>query len=141
MAPGIRIHHAEGKNQNMTKHDAARRAFLVERRLAPGAVAGVLGSYPTRTPSWNGISKRMLPAPPATSQRRGAWSVFNHDHAANDCSGSTERLMPGAPDKPGASDAGVLNYIDLALSAPTPIFRISTGAGLASTRRALSQDL
>jgi gluconate 2-dehydrogenase gamma chain len=28
----------------------------------------------------------------------------------------TERLMPGAPGKPGASDAGVLNYIDLALA-------------------------
>ena len=28
----------------------------------------------------------------------------------------TERLMPGAPDKPGASDTGVLNYIDLALA-------------------------
>ena len=28
----------------------------------------------------------------------------------------TERLMPGAPGKPGARDAGVLNYIDLALS-------------------------
>src|SRR5204863_7567899 len=27
-----------------------------------------------------------------------------------------ERLMPGAPGKPGARDAGVLNYIDLALS-------------------------
>ena len=28
----------------------------------------------------------------------------------------TERLMPGAPGKPGAPDAGVLNYIDLALA-------------------------
>ncbi len=28
----------------------------------------------------------------------------------------TERLMPGAPDKPGANDTGVLNYIDLALA-------------------------
>src|SRR5262249_8641353 len=28
----------------------------------------------------------------------------------------TERLMPGAPGKPGAKDAGVLNYIDLALA-------------------------
>ena len=27
-----------------------------------------------------------------------------------------ERLMPGAPGKPGARDAGVLNYIDLALA-------------------------
>jgi gluconate 2-dehydrogenase gamma chain len=28
----------------------------------------------------------------------------------------TERLMPGAPGKPGATDANVLNYIDLALA-------------------------
>jgi gluconate 2-dehydrogenase gamma chain len=28
----------------------------------------------------------------------------------------TERLMPGEPGKPGAREAGVLNYIDLALS-------------------------
>jgi gluconate 2-dehydrogenase gamma chain len=27
-----------------------------------------------------------------------------------------ERLLPGAPGKPGARDAGVLNYIDLALA-------------------------
>jgi gluconate 2-dehydrogenase gamma chain len=27
-----------------------------------------------------------------------------------------ERIMPGAPGKPGARDAGVLNYIDLALA-------------------------
>src|SRR5262249_2441886 len=27
-----------------------------------------------------------------------------------------ERIMPGAPGKPGATDAGVINYIDLALA-------------------------
>jgi gluconate 2-dehydrogenase gamma chain len=54
-----------------------------------------------------------------------------HDHAAGSGSGYgaalnvdqsatikafTERLMPGAPGKPGATDANVLNYIDLALA-------------------------
>src|SRR5262249_47805164 len=45
--------------------------------------------------------------------RHGAF--FNHDDAAT-VAAFTGRLMPGAPGKPGARDAGVLNYIDLALS-------------------------
>jgi gluconate 2-dehydrogenase gamma chain len=55
--------------------------------------------------------------------------AVQHDHAAGGTFGAflngddsalidalTERLMPGAPGKPGAHDAGVLNYIDLALA-------------------------
>src|ERR1019366_7575108 len=42
-------------------------------------------------------------------------AFFNHDDAAT-IAAFTERLMPGAPDQPGARDSGVLNYIDLALS-------------------------
>ena len=37
-------------------------------------------------------------------------------HQAATIMAFTERLMPSAPGKPGARDAGVLNYIDLALS-------------------------
>ena len=40
---------------------------------------------------------------------------FNSDDAAT-IAAFTERLMPGAPGKPGARDAGVLNYIDLSLA-------------------------
>jgi gluconate 2-dehydrogenase gamma chain len=42
-------------------------------------------------------------------------AFFNHADAAT-IAAVTERLMPGAPGKPGARHADVLNYIDLALS-------------------------
>jgi gluconate 2-dehydrogenase gamma chain len=40
---------------------------------------------------------------------------FNDEHAAT-VEAFAERLMPGAPGKPGARDANVINYIDLALA-------------------------
>jgi gluconate 2-dehydrogenase gamma chain len=42
-------------------------------------------------------------------------AFFNHADAAT-IAAFTERLMPSAPGKPGARDADVLNYIDLALA-------------------------
>ena len=45
----------------------------------------------------------------------GHGAFFNDDDAAT-VAAFAERLMPGAPGKPGARDAGVLNYIDLALA-------------------------
>ena len=45
----------------------------------------------------------------------GHGAFLNDDDAAT-VAAFTERLMPGAPGKPGARDAGVLNYIDLALA-------------------------
>jgi gluconate 2-dehydrogenase gamma chain len=51
--------------------------------------------------------------PRATRPEAGAF--FNQDQAAM-IAAFAERLMPGAPGKPGAIDAGVLNYIDLALA-------------------------
>ena len=49
------------------------------------------------------------------SSGEGHGAFFNDDDAAT-VAAFTERLMPGAPGKPGARDAGVLNYIDLALA-------------------------
>jgi gluconate 2-dehydrogenase gamma chain len=46
----------------------------------------------------------------------GGYGAFFNDDDAATVAAFTERLMPGAPGKPGALDAGVLNYIDLALS-------------------------
>src|SRR5262249_52885664 len=43
----------------------------------------------------------------------GAW--LNGEESAA-IAAFAERLMPGEPGKPGATDAGVLNYIDLALA-------------------------
>ena len=45
----------------------------------------------------------------------GHGAFFNDDEAAT-VAAFAERLMPGAPGKPGAGDADVLNYIDLALA-------------------------
>ena len=62
-------------------------------------------------------------APPAAAQNApmqmdhgaGLGAFFNPEESAT-VSAFTERLMPGAPGKPGARDVGVLNYIDLALA-------------------------
>jgi gluconate 2-dehydrogenase gamma chain len=49
----------------------------------------------------------------AATYRHGAF--FNNDDAKT-VAAFAERLMPGAPGKPGATDANVLNYIDISLS-------------------------
>jgi gluconate 2-dehydrogenase gamma chain len=46
----------------------------------------------------------------------GGLGAFFNPEEAGTITAFTERLMPGAPGKPGAHDAGVLNYIDLALA-------------------------
>jgi gluconate 2-dehydrogenase gamma chain len=48
-----------------------------------------------------------------TSVQHGAF--FNYEQATT-VAAFTERLMPDAPGKPGSREAGVLNYIDLALA-------------------------
>ena len=87
--------------------NTTRRTFLVRALIGAGAVAGA--EHPR-----NAEAQNTPPAQPHSSgDRHGAF--FNHDDAAT-IAAFTERLMPGAPGKPGAHDAGVLNYIDLALS-------------------------
>jgi gluconate 2-dehydrogenase gamma chain len=101
----------------MSKHDEARRAFLVG--------AAVVGA---------GAATGAALVPEALAQQQPAatnTAAPGHDHAAASGSGYgaalnvdesatikafAERLMPGAPGKPGATDANVLNYIDLALA-------------------------
>jgi gluconate 2-dehydrogenase gamma chain len=97
----------------MTKHDAARRAFLVRAAVGAGAVAGA-GLVPEAHAQ---LEQHKQADAPTHEHPNGALhgAFFNHDDAAT-IAAFTERLMPGAPGKPGANDAGVLNYIDLALS-------------------------
>jgi gluconate 2-dehydrogenase gamma chain len=98
----------------MSKHDEARRAFLVGAAVAGAAASTAL------------VPEALAQQPAATNT-----AAPGHDHAAASGSGYgaalnvdeaatikafAERLMPGAPGKPGARDAGVLNYIDLALA-------------------------
>jgi gluconate 2-dehydrogenase gamma chain len=90
----------------MPKHDARRRAFLVRVATGAGAVAGA-GLAPDA-----GAQNHTQPTHSSTVAH-GAF--FNQDDAAT-VAVFTERLMPGAEGRPGARDAGVLNYIDLALA-------------------------
>src|SRR5438552_2853429 len=84
-----------------------RRAFLVRALIGAGTIAGA--EQPSTAEAQNTPSTQ----PHSSGDRHGAF--FNHDDAATIVA-FAERLMPGAPGKPGARDAGVLNYIDLALS-------------------------
>jgi gluconate 2-dehydrogenase gamma chain len=100
----------------LSKHDVARRKFLAGAALGAGVVA----------------SARLMPEASAqTHAQHAATDAAASLHASSNVDGQgaflneadaetvaafTERLMPGAPGKPGARDAGVLNYIDLALA-------------------------
>lgn len=96
----------------MSKHDSTRRSFLVSAAVGAGAVAGsgLIPDAYTQTPEQHkDASGQSHP----TSIQHGAF--FNYEQATT-IAAFTERLMPGAPGKPGARDAGVLNYIDMALA-------------------------
>src|SRR5829696_4000917 len=92
----------------MTKYDEARRAFLV----GAGAVAG------------SGLVPEALAEqrkPDETTSTRSISNGDEHHAFFNDEDAATiaafaERLMPGAQGISGATDAGVLNYINLALA-------------------------
>jgi len=100
----------------MSDHDEARRAFLKGAAASASALAGA-----ALVPEAHAQSHDMPMAPsahPALATETGGAghrAFFNDDDAAT-IAAFAERLMPGAPGKPGASDAGVLNYIDLALA-------------------------
>ena len=91
----------------MIKHDAARRAFL-----ARAAVAGVALAPGAPAQQKEAAASAPVHVHPNASPH-GAF--FNQGDAAT-VEAFTERLMPGAQGKPGARDAGVLHYIDLALA-------------------------
>jgi gluconate 2-dehydrogenase gamma chain len=103
----------------MSKHDEGRRAFLVGTAVGAGAAASaalvpqaLAKSYQqhyaaTDAPAADDVADHAMSA--------GHGAFFNGDDSFT-ITAFTERLMPGAPGKPGATDAGVLNYIDLALS-------------------------
>ena len=108
----------------MSKHDADRRAFLVRAAVGAGAVAGLAPQTHAQNAEHNAKTHAPAPAHPEShgevsrgevSHNEGHGAFFNPRNAAA-IAAFTERLMPGAPGKPGAHDAGVLNYIDLALA-------------------------
>jgi len=97
----------------MSKTDEGRRAFLVGAVAGAAAGAGAVAtaalvsdSQPPATPE-GGLD------PLSAAARQGA---FLNAADAETVAAIAERIMPGAPGKPGATEAGVLNYIDLALA-------------------------
>jgi len=92
------------------KYGGSRRAFLVS------TVAGAAGAVATGTGLAQESQKPEEPAAAHAHDAVGKLGAFlNQDDSAT-IDAFTERLMPGAPGQPGARDAGVLNYIDLALA-------------------------
>src|SRR6059036_56215 len=102
----------------MSEHDASRREFLRRAAVGAGAVAGA-GIVPEALAESPQQDKQSKPEASAASHTQsngeGLGAFFNREDAAT-VAAFTERLMPGAPGKPGAREAGVLNYIDLALA-------------------------
>ena len=109
----------------MPQHDEGRRAFLKGAAASAGAVAGAALIPPT--PAQAADQPKQMPgmamhdaAKPGAETTpaiggAGQYAFFN-DNDALAIAALTERIMPDAPGKPGAREAGVLNYIDLALA-------------------------
>jgi gluconate 2-dehydrogenase gamma chain len=105
----------------MSKHDEGRRAFLIGTAVGAGAAASALvpqalaqnehqGHIPADTPA---VSQ---PTVQTVQVMGGGHGAFFNDEDARTVAAFCERLMPGAPGRPGATDADTLNYIDLALA-------------------------
>ncbi|HWZ54801.1 MAG TPA: gluconate 2-dehydrogenase subunit 3 family protein [Verrucomicrobiae bacterium] len=104
----------------MAKHDASRREFLVRAAVGAGAAAGAAASaglVPGAAAHEQMSHMEGGPSAPGQQHPNGAehGAFFNHADAAT-IAAFTERIMPSEPGKPGARDADVLNYIDLALA-------------------------
>ena len=103
----------------MTKHDERRRAFLVGTAVGAGAVAGatlIPEAFGKNRPQRHAAADAPAMDQSAAHAMSGGHGAFFNDDDARTITAFTERLMPGAPGKPGATEAGVLNYIDLALA-------------------------
>jgi len=99
----------------MSRHDETRRAFLVRAVVGAGSVAGagLIPDVSAQNLEQHQDANATASAMPAPGAAHGTF--FNAQDAAT-VAAFTERLMPGAPGKPGARDAAVITYIDLALS-------------------------
>ena len=99
----------------MTKRELARRDFLAGAAFGAGAVAGTR-LLPEASVQTHAHAETNAPVPAHMSANGEGHGAFFNDADAETVAVFTERQMLGAPGKPGARDAGVLNYIDLALA-------------------------
>jgi gluconate 2-dehydrogenase gamma chain len=115
--------------KSMPKHDEGRRAFLVGTAIGAGAAATAALVPEALAKSDHTSQSHDMPlrqvaqgsAPaqePTVPVMGGGYGAFFNEDDARTIEAIAERLMPGAPGKPGATDANVKNYIDLALSGP-----------------------
>lgn len=106
----------------MNAHDEGRRAFLITSAIGVGAVATSAMPQPAkaqvRTDDGLVASTSPKPAMGRTPRPSGGseWRTFFSNEESYAVTAIAERIMPGAPGLPGATDANVINYIDLALS-------------------------
>ena len=114
----------------MTKHDEARRAFLLGAAVGAGAVAGAT-LVPDALAQTHDASTTGTGPAHSHAGGPGLGAFFNSEDAAT-VTAFTERLVPGAAGKPGARDADVLNYIDLALAGAYADLQYFYRRGLAS---------
>ena len=100
----------------MAEHDKARRSFLLKSAASVGAIAGAAGgtseANARQAPSKAGHIAPALQSTPLNDKHR----AFLSDDEASTVAAIAERIMPGQPGSPGATDADVLNYIDLSLA-------------------------
>src|ERR1700722_1293651 len=94
------------------KHDETRRAFLVGAALGAAAGTGLVTEARAQ-----GHDTQMVTgtAAHAMASADGHGAFFNDADMAT-LAAFTERLWPAAPSHAGATEAGVTNYIDLALA-------------------------
>ena len=98
----------------MKKHDESRRAFLIGAAIGAAATTTLVPDAIAQTHEQH--SAVAAPTEAAAHGHGAGHGAFFNDHDAATVAAFAERLMPGAPGKPGATEAGVLNYIDLALA-------------------------
>ena len=93
----------------MSKQGVARRGLLAGAALGAGVAAGarLLPEAAGQTHLPPAAAK--VPVTAHVHSNGGGHGAFLNDADAETVAAFTERLMPGAPDKPGALDAGVLN--------------------------------
>ena len=99
----------------MSKDSVTRRAFLVRAAAVAGAGSIATAGVVPEAGAAEGQAPHKAAMAEPTGAKHGAF--FNAADAAT-VEAFVERLMPGAPGRPGARDAAVLNYIDLALAGP-----------------------
>ena len=100
----------------MSTHDKTRREFLVRAAAGAGAVAGA-GLVPEALAQDHHPPAHAAAADSVMAHEGGEHrGAFFNAQDAETVSALAERIMPGEPGKPGAREAGVLNYIDLALA-------------------------